>query len=384
MLYLWEHRQSPPSEYSIGIDVFGRKPDFDPKTDSTVRVQVSRLRQRLKEYYEQEGANDKRRVVIPMGDYRVEIHGAPAAPFVVEPEAALSPLKSKVAPRPWIYWGLALQAIALVLLASYTLYRPALAPPSLHPFWTPLAHAGKSVHIIVPAPQFFRWEGLPYVVRDFGVNSVDQVDSSEFLTFLRDKYGTPQTLQLYTVASDTLAASSVARYLQDRGVPANVLDSPGVSLELRSTQDTIVFVGPGTISQLSPLTETNFYLKPARIAKAEQSRIVSGNGVVNRNPAPGEPSFYQDTMLAPLRYISYGVLARLPGKAPGTRMVLFASTYNPALASVATTESELDSVEEFHRQHGSDEYFEIVIRYERNADRVLRAKPVAYRSVSTH
>jgi hypothetical protein len=86
-------------------------------------------------------------------------------------------------------------------------------------------------------------------------------------------------------------------------------------------------------------------------------------------------------MHAPLQYISHGVLARLPGRAPGTKIVLFASTYNPALASVATTGSELDSLEAFHRKHGADEYFEIVIRYERNADRVLRAMPIAYRSI---
>ena len=85
LLYLWDRRHDPPSEYSIGIDVFGRKPEFDPKTDSTVRVQVSRLRQRLKEFYEQEGASDRRRIVIPLGEYRADLCDAPAAPSLPEP-----------------------------------------------------------------------------------------------------------------------------------------------------------------------------------------------------------------------------------------------------------------------------------------------------------
>ena len=48
---------------------FRRKPDFDPKTDPIVRVQVYRLRQKLKEYYELEGAQESILVEIPKGHY---------------------------------------------------------------------------------------------------------------------------------------------------------------------------------------------------------------------------------------------------------------------------------------------------------------------------
>ena len=34
-------------EYTIGLELLGRKDDFDPKTDTIVRVQMHRLRQRL-------------------------------------------------------------------------------------------------------------------------------------------------------------------------------------------------------------------------------------------------------------------------------------------------------------------------------------------------
>jgi Tfp pilus assembly protein PilF len=40
-------------EYSIGVNVYGRKPDFDPKADSIVRVEAVKLRARLAEYYNQ-------------------------------------------------------------------------------------------------------------------------------------------------------------------------------------------------------------------------------------------------------------------------------------------------------------------------------------------
>ena len=56
-------------EYTIGVEAFGRKPDFDPKTDTIVRVQTHRLRQKLKEYYGQEGLHDPILIEIPKGHY---------------------------------------------------------------------------------------------------------------------------------------------------------------------------------------------------------------------------------------------------------------------------------------------------------------------------
>src|SRR5215472_6802391 len=44
------------SETSIGVNAFGRK-DFNPKLDTIVRVEMRRLRQKLDDYYAQEGAH---------------------------------------------------------------------------------------------------------------------------------------------------------------------------------------------------------------------------------------------------------------------------------------------------------------------------------------
>ena len=56
-------------EYTIGVEAFGRPPDFDPKADTIVRVQIHRLRQKLKEYYDSEGRYDPILVEIPKGHY---------------------------------------------------------------------------------------------------------------------------------------------------------------------------------------------------------------------------------------------------------------------------------------------------------------------------
>jgi hypothetical protein len=56
-------------EYTIGVEAFGRRQDFDPKIDTIVRVQTHRLRQKLKEYYDAEGSHDPILIEIPKGHY---------------------------------------------------------------------------------------------------------------------------------------------------------------------------------------------------------------------------------------------------------------------------------------------------------------------------
>lgn len=51
-------------EYDIAVEALGRRADFDPKTDSIVRVEAHRLRHRLKEYYEHDEAGRERSVAL--------------------------------------------------------------------------------------------------------------------------------------------------------------------------------------------------------------------------------------------------------------------------------------------------------------------------------
>ena len=56
-------------EYTVGAEALGRGAAFDPRTDSIVRVEVSRLRGRLDLYYATEGAIDPVRILVPKGSY---------------------------------------------------------------------------------------------------------------------------------------------------------------------------------------------------------------------------------------------------------------------------------------------------------------------------
>ena len=59
----------PLKEITVGAEGLGRGPKFDPRFDSIVRVEISRLRSRLALYYAIEGASDPIRIIVPKGSY---------------------------------------------------------------------------------------------------------------------------------------------------------------------------------------------------------------------------------------------------------------------------------------------------------------------------
>jgi len=56
-------------ESLLGIDVFGRKPTYDPRVDAVVRTEAVKLRARLRDYYETEGREDEIIIDLPKGGY---------------------------------------------------------------------------------------------------------------------------------------------------------------------------------------------------------------------------------------------------------------------------------------------------------------------------
>ena len=63
----------PLKEYAIGLEVFDRPDDFDPRIDTIVRVQARRLRAALDAYYRDEGARDPVRLQMPKGQYGIHV-----------------------------------------------------------------------------------------------------------------------------------------------------------------------------------------------------------------------------------------------------------------------------------------------------------------------
>jgi tetratricopeptide (TPR) repeat protein len=106
-----EGRDDELKESVIGVEVFGRKPDYNPKFDPIVRTEARRLRARLGGYYGGEGKDDALVIDIPKGGYVPTIRQRPR-------RASHRPV-----PRHWIATALACLMVALAL-AGWTRLKP--------------------------------------------------------------------------------------------------------------------------------------------------------------------------------------------------------------------------------------------------------------------
>jgi len=67
-------RSGAIKEYALGLNVFDRGDEFNPRLDPIVRVQARNLRSRLDKYYETQGAEDPIRIELPKGTYVPVFH----------------------------------------------------------------------------------------------------------------------------------------------------------------------------------------------------------------------------------------------------------------------------------------------------------------------
>ena len=112
-------------EYTLGVEVFDRGADFDPRLDPIVRVEASRLRSRLHKYYETEGHLSALCIDLPRGGYVPALvhaavpdaeHPDPAASNVASPAPAVLSVVQNTGSLKWRtprVWALGLASVAI-------------------------------------------------------------------------------------------------------------------------------------------------------------------------------------------------------------------------------------------------------------------------------
>jgi hypothetical protein len=91
----------PLKETAIGAQVFGRALDYDSSVEPIVRVEARRLRQKLQQYYEREGATDPVVIHLPKGGYMPEFEiRAAAIPAIPEPVATMAAMLTRESTPP--------------------------------------------------------------------------------------------------------------------------------------------------------------------------------------------------------------------------------------------------------------------------------------------
>ena len=120
------NRGAELKETVLGVEVFGRPPDYDPKIDPVVRKEARRLRQKLQEYYQGSGAAEALRIDLPKGGY-VPAFGPPAAVVEAATSAPAPP------PRKRLTWVLSAGVGLVFLTGSVAVLRTYVQSPLLAP-----------------------------------------------------------------------------------------------------------------------------------------------------------------------------------------------------------------------------------------------------------
>lgn len=146
-------------ERTLGIEIFGRNPDYDTSSDPIVRVTAAEIRKRIAQYYQEPGHEGEIKVSLPSGSYVPHFHwpaagneGA-AAP---EAEAAAEAVKADAPatvlaeePRPGRGLARALVAVgvaaALLVALAGVIYLRSAQRPAAGFFWSPVLNTSDPV-----------------------------------------------------------------------------------------------------------------------------------------------------------------------------------------------------------------------------------------------
>jgi hypothetical protein len=381
LTFLWVHRGESISEYAIATEALGRTSGFDARTDATVRVQISRLRQRLEKFYEDEGKNLEERIVIPLGSHQIQVERVPCIESLPEGSAIVfvgdqNHSSSGISKRSAIVLAgciVALLAICGVQakLLSDARHASSSSQQSAPWFWKSFFGNAKPTRIVLPTPTFFSFQ-VPgraaksaVMFRDTEVNEFAAGGRSPAYQMLERVLGAPTLADNYTVTSDTFASVRLARYLDRYALQTTVESSANAPLEALDSDNVIAIGTWGTLTPLKPYLERmDFELGPHE----DFVRI--------KNPRPGEPEVINSITESPDRGIWPGVIALLPGRGGHTRLLILASRHTSALVSFLTSTNGLDQLARLWKAQGSPEYYEVAINAELSGRGLVRFWPV--------
>jgi hypothetical protein len=381
LLYLWQHRGESVSEYSIAIDALGRKPDFDAAMDATVRVNVARLRQKLKEFYEGEGRTCPLCISIPLGRHDLEVRlNRDAASVVVTP--AIPDVTAATRPQTRLL-SVSLALVSILCVAQFVAYRYVVPPvPKTEAgsprFWRSFIANSKPTQLFLSTPVFFEWNTKSVKVRDPLVNDFADLENSKELKALVDQLGPPRLMQNYTTIGDSLAALKLSRYLEKAGIPLNFGGTTELTAEAAVDNNVILMGTPWVTDKYSKQLQESFNFQYTADYTNDDFKFP----ILNKAPRDGEPARYETTNESDVRRISYGLITVLPGRGSNAHILSLRERPPLALISFLTVPSSLERLDQAWRNEGSPEYFEIVVGAEFDGFNVLRTWPAGIRAIN--
>jgi hypothetical protein len=252
--YVVEHtlNGSPEAlkERTLGIEVFGRQPNYDTNADPVVRVTAGEIRKRIAQYYHDDIHQTEVQIDLPPGSYVPAFHipemfspaASPVSNAVAPPEPPPAPATAgnrSVASRRLAYLAVAV-ACAAILTAAVWL-KPWLPNTALDQFWAPVFESPDGVLLCIGQRSFMALSQEPQQRPNEDVTHIAQTR--------KDHPTAPITLgELYYTGSQNVALHDaetlgrVAGLLHSRSKPYRMLSENSANFaDLR--QGPVVLVG---------------------------------------------------------------------------------------------------------------------------------------------
>ncbi len=283
-------------EYTIGIDALGKPPEYDPRLDSGVRIQVGRLRQKLAEYYRSEGKDDALVIEVPKGHFRLSWEERRKEEPTDSGTAHLDePQVRPLGPNPWRV--VRILAVALGLAVTWGTYctvrlwrempiparAGALWSPEMEELWRPILGSSKPLIISVSTSLFVGLQGFGFY-RDSSLNRWEDVLTSPHVDAIRRALENPPILPMYpfTGYGNMTAMFRLGRLLSLGGPNTSVGRSDLLSWQ-QVVDNNVIFLGP-----------PRFNAEQLRSLPIELQFELDEKGVRNRHPKQGEPAHLAD------------------------------------------------------------------------------------------
>ena len=231
-------------ERTLGIEVFGRDPDYDSNSDPIVRMTANEIRKRLAQYYQENGSRRGVRIHLVPGSYLPEFHfeqpehhvGAypaetsepSAGPNLVEELVATlaeDAGKSLVLPRRrklilWSASALVIVVAGIVSVAHSNLFRS-----SQYLFWKPVFESNGLPMICVADDQALEWSGIgDDPIKSKAIAAV--IAKRELPTVISQPHS-PRSVPF----ADAQEATVVSRWLLEHGKSSDLVPASSLTLE---------------------------------------------------------------------------------------------------------------------------------------------------------
>lgn len=174
-------------ERTLGVEVFGRDPDYDTNEDPIVRITAGEIRKRIAQYYHEPGHESELQIDLPSGSYAPEFRTPQEInPTEEYPHTGLAISDTRTGTNKFL--GRRLLIYSLIAIASITIVAGAervrawTSPTALEDFWYPILRSPASALVCVGEPNSLlhpAQRAVDFSVSDHIYNDADHIAFSD-------------------------------------------------------------------------------------------------------------------------------------------------------------------------------------------------------------